>query len=96
MAAALAGIIASLLTKSPNEAKVNQFHQLIRTPVQPGEVITVSCQLPAGVQPAHRATWFTGTNFEVPVPSQTSVIGFFVSCAAAGAMIGGFIWLMGA
>ena len=94
MAAAFAGIIASLLTKSPNEAKVNQFHQLIRTPVQPGEVITTSCQLPAGVQPLHRATWFTGSNFEVPVPSKTSVVGFFVSCAAVGAMIGGFIWLM--
>ena len=94
MAAALAGIIASLLTKSPNEAKVNQFHQLIRTPVQPGEVITTSCQLPAGLLPVHRATWFTGSNFEVPVPSKTSVIGFFVSCAAVGAMIGGFIWLI--
>ena len=93
-AAALAGIVASLITRTPDEAKIQQFHQLIRTPVQPGEVITTSCQLPVEVQPIQRSTWFTGSNFEIPVPSKTSVIGFLVSWLAVGGMIGGFMWLM--
>jgi hypothetical protein len=42
----------------------------------------------------HSATWFTGSNFEIPVPSKTSVIGFLVSWLAVGGMIGGFMWLM--
>jgi Na+/proline symporter len=93
-AAALSGIIASLLTKKPDKAKMQQFHQLIRTPVQSGEVITTSCQLPAEVKPMERATWFTGTDFETPVPSKTSMVGFLLSWLAVGGMIGGFMWVM--
>ncbi|MBT5926102.1 MAG: sodium:solute symporter family protein, partial [Verrucomicrobia bacterium] len=93
-AAALAGIIASLLTRRPDSSGIERFHQLIRTPVQSGEVITESCHLPQGVNPNFRPTWFAGTDFELPVPSKTSIMGFIVCWLAVGGMIGGFILMV--
>jgi len=93
-AAVFAGVIGSLLTKRTDKEKIDRFHELIRTPVQAGEVITESCRLPEGVRASRRKTWFTGTDFEFPVPSRTSWLGFTAGWAAVAAMIGGFVWLV--
>jgi len=93
-AAIVAGVLASLITPRRNSDFLNQFHDLIRTPVRSGEVITESCQLPEGTLPATRRCWFADSDFELPVPSRTSVIGFLLSWVAVAAMIGGFLWLV--
>lgn len=92
--AAVAGVVGSLVTAPPDREKLERFHALIRTPVTPGEVITEPCHLPAGIAPAERARFFRGTDFEFPVPSRESVIGFVLSCVAVAVMIYSFIWLM--
>jgi Na+/proline symporter len=93
-AAVVAGIIASLLTPPVDSGRIRRFHELIRTPVQPGEVITASCQLPEGVEPAQRAVWFKGTSFEFPSPSRMSILGFLLSWVAVAFLILSFKWVM--
>ncbi len=93
-AAVLAGVIGSLLTKRTDKEKIERFHELIRTPVLAGEVVTESCRLPEGVRASKRKTWFAGTDFEFPSPSRTSWLGFTAGWIAVAAMIGGFVWLI--
>ena len=93
-AAIVAGVLASLITPRRDSDLLNRFHDLIRTPIRSGEVITESCQLPKGTLPASRRCWFAGSDFELPVPSRISVIGFLLSWVAVAAMIGGFLWLV--
>ncbi|MGB0153502.1 MAG: sodium:solute symporter family protein [Verrucomicrobiales bacterium] len=92
-AAALAGIFASLLTQRTPKEQTERFHDLIRTPVSPGEVISQPCCLPEGVTPAERPRWFAGTDFEIAAPSKTSFVGFLLAWIAVAAMIGAFAWL---
>lgn len=94
-AAILAGVLASWGTPRRDRESLDRFHQLIRTPVSPGEVIRESCHLPEETSPASRRCWFAGSDFELPVPSMTSVLGFFLCWVAVAAMIGGFIWVIG-
>ena len=92
--AAIAGIIASLCTKKPSGASIDRFHGLIRTPVVPGEKLHSPCELPIGLKPIDRPSWFPGTDFEFPKPSKISIIGFALSWVAVALMIGGFVWLI--
>lgn len=93
-AAVLFGIVGSLLSPRGPKESIERFHDLIRTPIQEGEVLEASGVLPAGVPPAERPTWFRGTDFELPAPSRTSWIGFLLSWVAVAGMIGGFVWLV--
>ena len=92
--AACAGVIGSLLSRSPDKEKLERFHALIRTPVSPGEVVEEPCHLPAGVTPAVRPHFFRGTDFEFPIPSRESILGFALSSLAVVLMIYSFIWIM--
>jgi len=94
LAAVLAGTVASLLTQRPPREDIDRFHELIRTPIQPDEVVLEPCWLPSGVQPVSRPMWFVGTDFEIPAPSRTSTIGFVLAWVAVGFMIGSFVWLI--
>ncbi len=92
--AVMAGVAVSRMTNPADQKMVEQFHALIRTPVQTGEIVETPCQLPRDVQPIQRHSWFKDTDFEFPAPSITSVIGFLLSWIAVAAMIGGFVWLV--
>ena len=92
--AVIAGVIASLATKRPSAKNLDRFHELIRTPVQPGEQLAQPCHLPEGVAAADRKLLFAGTDFEFPIPSRISAIGFFLAWLAVGTMIGGFYWMV--
>ena len=93
--AAVAGILASLLTAQPNDDRVKLFHDLIGTPVQPKEIIEKSCTLPIGMVPASRKKWFKNTNFEICAPSKVSYVGFGLSWLAVGIMITAFKAILG-
>ncbi len=86
------GIIVSLLTKPEPEEKLERFYGLLRTPVQPGEVITEPCHLPEGVEAAPRRVLFPNTNLEIPKPSVRAMAGFLVGWLIVAAIIGG-VWL---
>ncbi|MDQ8199406.1 sodium:solute symporter family protein [Pelagicoccus enzymogenes] len=92
--ASVAGILASLLSRPPSKEKVERFHALIRTPVLQGEEVLAPCQLPLGANSNKRATFLAGTNFEFPVPSRVSIVGFMLSSLAVAGMIYGFVWIM--
>jgi len=83
-----AGIIVSVLTKPVAKDKLDVFYALIRTPVQPSEIVKTPCTLPEGAQVPQRRKLLPETNLEIPVPSRTSVIGFLVGWACVVVIVG--------
>ncbi len=83
----LAGILVSLVTKPVAKEKLDKFYALIRTPVEPGEVIIEPCTLPEGAVVPERRNLIGGKNFEIPVPSKTSIIGFLIGWGCVAAII---------
>jgi Na+/proline symporter len=94
LAALLAGVLVSLVSKPVAKEKLTKFYDLTRTPITEGEVLTQTCTLPEGVQPASRRMLTTAFGLEIPVPSTTSVVGFMAGWVMVGALIGGFVWLV--
>ncbi|MBN2295043.1 MAG: hypothetical protein JXM70_21620, partial [Pirellulales bacterium] len=91
--ALLVGVVVSRLTRPVDAEKLDRFYELVRTPVEPGEVLTRPCHLPEGRKPAPRRNLFPSESFEVPIPTRTAIVGFFAGWAIVAAMIGGFYWL---
>ena len=87
------GIAVSLFTKPISKEKLDRFYNLTRTPVRPGEVLTDSCQLPEGVEPAKRAMLLTAGGLEIPKLSRISLAGFVGGWVVVGLMIAGFVLL---
>jgi len=83
----VAAVAASLLTKPAAKEKLDNFYSLVRTPVTVGEQITASCTLPAGAVVPARRSILPDTNFEILVPSLTSVVGFLAGCGCVAAII---------
>jgi len=81
------GIIVSLLTRPIDEKKLDNFYALIRTPIQPGEVVTKACTLPQGVTAPPKRCIFPNTSLEIMVPSKTSVIGFLAGWLGVATII---------
>lgn len=85
------GIVVSLVTAKNDPAKLDQFYELLRTPVEPDELIDTPCTLPAGVSPRPRRVFFPKSNLEIPVPSVRAVSGFLVGWLLVLLIIGG-VW----
>jgi len=94
LAALTAGILVSLVSRPVEELKLTTFYDLTRTPIVEGEILTQTCTLPAGVEPAPRRMLVTAFGLEIPAPSTTSVVGFLAGWIMVGALIGGFVWLI--
>jgi len=92
-AGTIAAVVASLLTKPVAAEKLDNFYALVRTPVTPGEQVTAPCTLPAGAVVPARRSILPGSNFEIEVPSLTSVVGFLAGWAAVGAIIAFVYWI---
>jgi len=84
---ALAGIIVSLFTKPVAKEKLDNFYALVRTPVKPGEKVPAPCTLPADAIVPEKRNIFPNTNFEISIPSLTSVVGFLVGWGCVAAII---------
>jgi len=89
-AGAVAGIVASLLTKPVSDAKLDYFYALLRTPVQPGEKLGEPCTIPEGLKPTRRKLFPNSKNIEIHVPSVTSVVGFVIGWICVIALICAF------
>ncbi|MCA9212770.1 MAG: sodium:solute symporter family protein [Planctomycetales bacterium] len=90
--ATIAGIVVSFLTCPVDKQKLDRFHELIRTPVQPGEVIEEPCTLPPGVTVPDRKMLINCCGIEVPAPSATSVWGFSAGTLAGVVLVVLFWW----
>jgi len=91
-AATLAGVFVSLATKRVDKKRLDLFHALIQTPIQPNEVITEPCTLPIGVTIPQRRMLINRYEIEVPAPSRTSVRGFVLGTLAAIGLVFLFVW----
>jgi Na+/proline symporter len=94
VAATLAGIVVSLLTRPVDKERLDRYYALTRTPIQKGEVIEKPCAFPPGVEPASREMLVTAGGLEIPKPSRNSVLGFLGGCVAVVVLIAGFVLLM--
>ena len=90
----LAGIIVSRFSHPLSADKLELFYALMRTPIQPGEVVEQACTLPDGVEPPPPRHLLPSTGIELQVPSRRTVVGFLSGCAAVVALIGFVSWLM--
>jgi Na+/proline symporter len=93
LAGTISGIVVSLLTRPVEPEKLDRFYALLRTPVQPGEVVDQPCTLPAGAIVPPRRTLFPNSNWEIPVPSVVGVIGFLAGWLAVALIIGAMVVL---
>jgi len=83
----IVGIIVSLLTKPVSKEKLDNFYALVRTPVKPGEKVLEACTLPDDAVVPPKRTFFPNTNFEIMIPSRTSILGFLVGWVCVSAII---------
>jgi Na+/proline symporter len=84
----VAGIVVSLLTRPVDEAQLDRYYALVRTPVETGEPAPDEpCTIPAGIEIPPKRTMFSNSSIEVMVPDRSSVYGFVASWALVGAMI---------
>ena len=71
-----AGIVFSLFSRPVSNDKLKRFYGLLRTPIQPNEIVTEACRLPDGVEPGPRRVLFPNSNIEIPIPTRTAMLGF--------------------
>ena len=90
------GIVVSLLTKPVDDQKLDHFYGLLRTPVRPDEEVKESCTLPEGVEPGPRNVFFPYSNWEIPRPTKTAMIGLATGWACVLTIIGVvWFWIAG-
>jgi hypothetical protein len=88
------GIVVSLLTKPTDKEQLDKFYGCIRTPITPNEPETEPFTLPPGVETAPRRVLIKHPDFEIPIPTRTSIIGFLSGSAGVIALIWGFYLIM--
>ncbi len=86
-AGTIVGIVVSLFTKPVPEEKLDNFYALVRTPVKPGEQVSVPCTLPDDAEVPEKRNIFPNTNLEIAIPSRTSVVGFLAGWLCVAAII---------
>ncbi len=86
-AGTIAGIVVSLFTKPVSEEKLDNFYALVRTPVKPGEQVSVPCTLPDDAVVPEKRNIFPNTSLEIAIPSRTSVVGFLAGWVCVAAII---------
>ncbi len=86
-AGTIVGIIVSLVTKPVTKEKLDNFYALVRTPVKPGEQVSVPCTLPDDAEVPEKRNIFPNTSLEIAIPSRTSVVGFLAGWACVAAII---------
>ncbi|HOA75617.1 MAG TPA: sodium:solute symporter family protein [Phycisphaerae bacterium] len=81
-------VVVSLVTRPEDKEKLDRFYEVMRTPVQPGEVIEAPMTLPVGTLPAPQNKLINLPNWEIQKPTRRGIIGFFVAWIPVAALIG--------
>ena len=82
------GIVVSLFTRRTPTERLDRFYNLLKTPVQAGEVITTPCSLPEGVMPANPPKLIDHPDVEIYKPTRADVFGFVIAWVFVLAIIG--------
>jgi Na+/proline symporter len=83
----LVNVVVSLFTKPVDKEKLDNFYALVRTPVKPGEQVSVPCTLPDDAVVPEKRNIFPNTSLEIAIPSRTSVVGFLAGWVCVAAII---------
>ncbi|HUU20175.1 MAG TPA: sodium:solute symporter family protein [Sedimentisphaerales bacterium] len=86
-AGTIVGIVVSLFTRPVSKEKLDNFYALVRTPIKPGEEVSVPCTLPDDAEVPEKRNIFPNTSLEIVIPSRTSVVGFLAGWACVAAII---------
>ena len=86
-------VVVSLLTPRRLSKQLDAFFDCLRTPVEIGEPEGEPCSLPAGVVAAPRRVLVNHPDFELPVPSVESVMGFVVTWVIVGLIVLLSVWI---
>jgi len=89
----VAMVVFSLLTRPPAPDRLDRFYAVMRTPVQPDEVIPEPVSLPAGAEPAPQRKLFDHPDWEIQVPTRRGWVGFFVTWLVVLVIVAG-VWLL--
>ena len=81
-------IVVSLLTKPPSSEQLDRFYNVVRTPVQPGEIIDEPFTLPKGLEPAAQKKLINHPNWEIQIPTRRGIVGFLVVTAIVVGLVG--------
>ena len=84
---AIAGVVASLLTRREPEEKLDHFFRLIRTPVRPGEQVEEPCTLPQDPLPMETGKLIPLADLEIPMPGKVGLGGFILAWIGVGTLI---------
>lgn len=94
LSAGLMALIAvSLVTRPVEKSKLESFFDCLRTPVSDGEPEGEPCTLPTGVLPAPRRVLIEHPDFEIPVPSMVTVMGFVVTALIVSLIVWASVWV---
>jgi Na+/proline symporter len=80
-------IVVSLFTRPEDPEKLDRFYEVLRTPVQPGEVIEASFTLPATVVPAPQNKLIDHPDWEIQWPTRRGIMGFLIAWIPVGLLI---------
>lgn len=86
-------VVVSLCTKRVDAGRLDRFYACLRTPITPDEPEPRACTLPEGVSPAPRRVLIKHPDFEIPIPSAISVIGFAVLSVLVFLLIYAAVWI---
>ncbi|MDA9764448.1 MAG: sodium:solute symporter family protein [Opitutales bacterium] len=84
----LAGIVVSLFSSPVSSEKLERYYGLLRTPIVPNEEVPEACHLPEGVTPGPRRVFFPKSNFEIPIPTRSAMLGFLAGWICVLMIIG--------
>ena len=89
------GIVVSLFTKRLPEEQLDNFYEVVRTPVQKGEKHPEEVfQLPEGMEPAPQNKLINHPDFEIQRPSGIAFAGFMGWCFMVVLLIAVFVWIV--
>ncbi len=91
---AIVMVVVSLFTRREPQAKLDKFYEVMRTPVQPNEVIAAPLTLPVGMAPAPQNKLINLPNWEIQKPGRRAMIGFLVAWIPVAALIGAVVVLV--
>lgn len=81
-------IVVSLFTRAESSDKLDRFFEVMRTPVQPDEVVEAPFTLPATTIPAPQNKLINLPNWEIQKPGRRAIVGFLVAWIPVILLIG--------
>lgn len=87
-------IVVSLFTRPERADKLDRFYEVMRTPVQPNEVVEHPMTLPEGVIPAPQNKLINLPNWEIQKPGRRAIMGFLIAWIPVAVLIGIVVMLV--